>query len=209
MPVRRFLPVFFVVFLLLTGCSVVDVPGAYPPTSRPAYPESRPVIRPQQPPTTSKSKPVVTRPVKEPVSGVKPDEPEQGDNPYDTVPQRSIVTVRPDSAAVRNTSPAVRSLLSQAKTSLLAGRHAAAISKLERALRIEPGNPAIWHQLARAHYQEGKDAQSISMARKSNSYAADGSTLEKKNWQLIKVAAKRSGNIKVLKEAIRYERANP
>ena len=193
--------------LIVSGCSVIEVPESYPPVSRAPRPHSHPhPTQPQAPPRTV-SKPVIhpTVPV------VKPVEPEQGDNPYDDVPQRTVVSAEGSSEQQQATtmSPAVKSLLAQAKASLLAHRTGSAISKLERALRIEPRNPLLWHQLAQAHYQDNKDASAISMAKKSNLYAADGSVIEKNNWELIKAAAKRSGNIKMLKDAIRYEHNHP
>ena len=92
---------------------------------------------------------------------------------------------------------------------MLVGRNAAAVEKMERALRIEPRNPQIWHLLAKAHYNQKNDSTAISMAKKSNLYVGDGSSLEKQNWQVIKNASKRSENIKTLKAAILYERAHP
>lgn len=206
--VRGLTGLFLLLLLGVNGCSV-NVPEAYPPAHRPQqtprYPvPSRP--RPVPAPSPGRIEPV---PHRAPV--IKPDEPEAGENPYEKLSQSDSVKssqperVQPDSSM----SPAVKSLLTQAKANLVAQRTGAAISKLERALRIAPRNPVVWHQLGQAHYQEGKDTLAISMARKSNLYAAAGSPLEKQNWQLIRAASKRSGNIKVLKEAIRYERANP
>jgi Tfp pilus assembly protein PilF len=99
--------------------------------------------------------------------------------------------------------------LLQAKAAMLIKRNASAIEKLDRALRIDPQNPTLWHQLAQAHYNQEEDASAISMAKKSNLYVDEGSSLEKQNWQLIKAASKRSENIKNLKAAIQYERAHP
>ena len=210
----RFYGLLVVLTLLISsGCSVIEAPEAYPPVSRVPPPHPHPHPQPQPQPTQPRTPPrTVPKPVIHPtVPVVKPDEPEQGDNPYDDVPRRTVVKTEGSTEPQQATtiSPAVKSLLAQAKASLLAHRTGSAISKLERALRIEPRNPLVWHQLAQAHYQDNKDASAISMAKKSNLYVASGSDTERSNWQLIKDAAKRSGNIKMLKEAIRYERNNP
>jgi hypothetical protein len=132
-------------------------------------------------------------------------------DPYDKVPD-SATSKRRKSAANSSASPtsaAVKSLLKQARASSEKGRHQSATSKLERALRIEPRNPHIWHQLARTNYEQGNYRQAVTMAKKSNRYTSSGSSLNAQNWALIKKASKKSGDIKTLKQAISHERSNP
>ncbi len=201
--------------LSLASCTVIEPPSrAYPPTHKPK--PTRPAYIPK-PVTKSVTRPVITKPVVKPKSKPKlpvvkatVDEPEQGKNPYDDVPQRTASTEERGAPSSNvPTSSAVKSLITQAKIEMAVKRNAAAINKLERALRIEPRNPAIWHQLAKANYNEGKDVTAISMAKKSNIYTAADSPLEKLNWKLIRSASKRSGNIRSLKEAIRYDQTHP
>src|SRR5262249_60800105 len=47
-------------------------------------------------------------------------------------------------------SPAVASLIDNARLDSQAGRYASAGASLERALRIEPRNPRLWQEPARA-----------------------------------------------------------
>jgi len=195
--------------LVLTSCSVIEpIPRAYPPARHVPVHPPRQIPPRAQPPKPAVNHSGVTRP--RPVIKVPAVEPEQGANPYDEVPQRRPTSSRaPVVSGNVSSSPAVKSLIRQAKLDMAVKRNAAAISKLERALRIESRNPAIWHQLAKANYNDGKDATAISMAKKSNIYTAENSPLEKLNWQLIKLASKRSGNIRSLKAAIRYDQTHP
>ena len=214
----------FLSIFTLASCTVIEPPPrSYPPArhipvNKPK-PKTKPIIRPAKKPPSRR--PVITKPVVKPVPKpvvVKPqrDEPEQGVNPYDSIPQRTSATAPgrakapvASTSSLPSSSPAVNSLLTQAKADMLVKRHASAINKLERALRIEPQNPSIWHQLSNAYYKDGKDSSAISMAKKSNLYTAADSPMEKANWLLIKAASKRSGKIKTLKDAIRYEQTHP
>ena len=80
---------------------------------------------------------------------------------------------------------AVVALLDQAQTDNGAGHREAAGSSLERALRIEPRNPWLWHQLAQLRLDQGQYEQAITLARKSNSFAGHQSDVQAANWQLI------------------------
>ena len=208
--------------LTLASCSVIEpIPQAYPPSTR-HIPTTRPiqVPKPVTKPVTKKPEVQRTRPV----ITVQVDKPEQGANPYDDIPDRGsssrqkprITSAsapndrRGDSAPGNNaSSPAVKGLLRQAKLDMAVKNNGAAINKLERALRMDAQNPLIWHQLAKANYNDGKDARAISMAKKSNIYTAENGALERLNWQLIRSASKRSGDIRTLKAAIRYDQTHP
>ena len=62
-----------------------------------------------------------------------------------------------------------------------------AAAKLERALRVEPGNARLWHELARVHLDQGNADQAIQFAHKSDALAIDES-LKSRNRRLIKAA---------------------
>ena len=230
------LTVLIVSLFAVASCTTVNIPEAYPPIVK--TPKPRDAATAQKPTPIPEIKHPIekagTRPIEKPSvkAVIKPKprkvivrayKPEQGDNPYDRVVNRATRTVStagqietqnqtkaaPAPATTTTTSPAVKSLLTQAKAAMLIGRNAAAVEKMERALRIEARNPQIWHLLAKAHYNQKNDSTAISMAKKSNLYVSEGSPLEKQNWQVIKNASKRSENIKTLKAAILYERAHP
>ncbi len=80
---------------------------------------------------------------------------------------------------------AVVALLDRAQADSSAGQREAAGSALERALRIEPRNPWLWHELAQVRLDEGQYAQAITLARKSNSFAGRQYRVQAENWQLI------------------------
>lgn len=227
----HYLLVIVISLLSITSCSSNIPSHSYPHTTkstptkyRPAVstkPKPRPIKKPIRVKTPIK-KPVIKTVIKAPKVKIRTYQPEQGKNPYNDVPtsshkptpsassdnqknSRHIGRSRSDNTP----SPAVKSLLLQAKAAMILKRNASAIEKLERALRIEPHNPNIWHQLAKAHFNQKEDASAISMAQKSNLYVDEESSLEKQNWKVIKAASKRSEDIKSLKAAIQYERANP
>ena len=106
------------------------------------------------------------------------------------------------------TSSAVKTLLLKARADITLGRPTAAISKLERGLRIEPRNPLLWYQLARANYSKKKYTQAISMAKKSIQNT-NRDYIIAKNWMLIKKAGLKSGDTVVVKEATDYFKINP
>jgi len=80
---------------------------------------------------------------------------------------------------------AVIALLDQAQTDNGAGHREAADASLERALNIEPRNPWLWHQLAQLRLAQGQYAQAITLAGKSNSFAASRNDVQAANWQVI------------------------
>ena len=86
---------------------------------------------------------------------------------------------------VKSGNNAVIALLDLARTDNEAGRREAAGASLERALRIQPRNPWLWHQLALLRMDQGQYAQAITLARKSNSFAGNQSGVLAANWQVI------------------------
>ncbi len=95
----------------------------------------------------------------------------------------------------------VVALLDQAQGEHRRGDTARAAASLERALRIEPRNPVIWHRLARLRMEQGDYAQAQSLAAKSNALAPTDAQLRSQNWQLIGEARRRSGDRRGAEEA--------
>ena len=87
--------------------------------------------------------------------------------------------------AARAESIAVASLLDSARSDTEAGQLASAAASLERAIRIEPRNPRLWHELARVRLKQGDNAQAESVAARSNSWAGGDHALRAENWRLI------------------------
>lgn len=108
------------------------------------------------------------------------------DFPPRPAPDREPPTV-PDRDAP-TTSPAVLDLSSSARRALNDGRFDEATQLLERAIRIEPQNGALWHELARVRFEQGDYEQARQLATRSNALVNSGSALKTKNDKLIDAA---------------------
>jgi Tfp pilus assembly protein PilF len=89
-----------------------------------------------------------------------------------------------------------------ARADAAAGNLASAAASLERALRIEPRNPRLWHELARVRLKQGQYAQAESVAARSNSWAADDRALRAENWRLIAQAREARGDTEGARAAL-------
>ena len=95
----------------------------------------------------------------------------------------------PDPApAARQENVAIAGLMQSARADSAAGRLANAAASLERALRIEPRNPRLWHELARVRLKQGDYAQAESTAARSNTWASGEPELRAANLRLIEEA---------------------
>ena len=87
----------------------------------------------------------------------------------------------------------VSNLTHKAKQQMGAGQTDQAFSTLERALRINPGDPAIWHMLAQLQLKRGNADQAEQLARKSNLLAGQNNNLRRQNWYIIAQALEQKG----------------
>ena len=131
-------------------------------------------------------------------------------DPYAAIPENSSANIKPSiiDSSGSEMSPAVESLMLGAKADIAIGKSESAMSKLERGLRIESGNPQLWYLLAKAHYIQADYQQTISMAKKSIRLST-GDDLIAQNWKLIRLAGERSGDATAIKEALDYSKLNP
>ena len=88
-------------------------------------------------------------------------------------------------AAEPRAGPAPMVLLKRAQALANAGKSAEAAAILERAIRIEPRNPWLWHRLAVLRLQEGQHSLAIELAKKSNVLARGNRRLVAGNWLLV------------------------
>jgi predicted Zn-dependent protease len=109
----------------------------------------------------------------------------------------------PDYAPVPNTAtavtaatqpPAVVALLQHAEQQANAGDLESAAASLERAIRIDPRNPVLWHHLATVRLSQGEPAQAEQLASKSNSLAAGNYAQQARNWLLIAQARRQQND---------------
>ena len=131
-------------------------------------------------------------------------------DPYAAIPENSSANVKPSiiESSGSEMSPAVESLMLGAKADIAIGKSESAMSKLERGLRIESGNPQLWYLLAKAHYLQADYQQTISMAKKSIRLSTADDQIAQ-NWKLIRLAGERSGDATAIKEALDYSKLNP
>ncbi len=108
-------------------------------------------------------------------------------------PARSATVPPPEyTDAQTTTHPAVLALLSEATQQETSGDPEIAAAKLERALRIEPRNAVLWHHLAAVRLRQGQTQLAVSLAQKSNSFAAHDSELVERNQRIIQLARGRN-----------------
>jgi len=90
--------------------------------------------------------------------------------------------------SVRPESPVVSALVESASRDLAAGRTEQASATLERAQRIEPGNPVIVHYLGQVRLRQGNYQQAEALAAKSDVLSGGDRTLRERNIWLINAA---------------------
>jgi tetratricopeptide (TPR) repeat protein len=84
--------------------------------------------------------------------------------------------------------PAVLALTNEAQAALETGDLDNAAASLERAIRIQPRNPMLWHDLAEIRLkqqQPGRIEDAENLAKRSNSHAKGNSALIRANWAII------------------------
>lgn len=99
-------------------------------------------------------------------------------------------------------APAVMALVMQANDLTRSGNRRRAAARLERALRLQPRNPYLWHELARIRCQDKSFQVCESLAIRSNRLD-DSDALSSSNWALIAVARNGRGDLEGAVEARR------
>ena len=97
---------------------------------------------------------------------------------------------------------AVAGLMETARADAASGNLAGAAASIERALRIEPRNARLWHELARVRLKQGQHAQAENVAARSNSWAGDDRALRAENWRLIAESRKARGDTEGAQKAL-------
>ena len=137
-------------------------------------------------------------PPADPVTAPPTGEPlrEEGDGQWEELPGsvESAITAAPAEAGTEtghySDNPAVLALLDDTDLSISQGDPEAAAVSVERALRLEPKNPWLWHRLAVLKLEQGHRRLAVALAQKSNSLAARHPALRRANADLIKRAEK-------------------
>lgn len=82
--------------------------------------------------------------------------------------------------------PAVTSLYEQGLQHKQAGELAAAQASFERAVRIEPGNAALWYELAQLAFEQQHYDDAKELALRASTYVANDAALERKINKLLR-----------------------
>ncbi|MGB5260124.1 MAG: tetratricopeptide repeat protein [Gammaproteobacteria bacterium] len=93
----------------------------------------------------------------------------------------------------RPQSPAVVALVDTAEQQANAGDLEGSAASLERAIRIDPRNPALWYHLATVRLSQGEAQAAEQLAVKSNSLSTGNNAQQVRNWNLI-ARARRAQN---------------
>jgi len=135
----------------------------------------------------------VPRPPSAPPSAERPSAPAPAPLPPRTTPPRAepvplprgdVPPARPQSDA----SGASGALLEQSRAQRAAGSVPAARASLERALRLDPNNPALWLELGELELENGNDGQAATLARKALTLAGRDTRLTARAERLLRAA---------------------
>jgi Tfp pilus assembly protein PilF len=94
----------------------------------------------------------------------------------------------PGTTSQKPENVAIAGLMDSARKDASSGKLGSAAASLERALRIEPRNPRLWHELAVIRYRQADYGQAESLAARSNTYAGTDADLRAANQKVIKDA---------------------
>lgn len=109
-----------------------------------------------------------------------------------------------------DSSSAVVSLLIEAKNSYLNNQFEQAAALLERALRINPRHPIIWHNLAGVRLALEDWKRAANLATKSLTLSASNNKYYKlrvRNWMVITLACEGMGDINCARKARSHAQA--
>ncbi|MBU0664164.1 MAG: tetratricopeptide repeat protein [Proteobacteria bacterium] len=93
-----------------------------------------------------------------------------------------------ESVPVAEEGKAAGTLLASARQNVRAGQFSQAEMVLERALRLEPRNARLWHEMAQVKYGQKDYGQVVQFCIKSNSLAGKDYDLIQQNWLLMEKA---------------------
>ena len=169
------LPLLLSAAALLTACSI---PRPFEPT----HPTTVPRTAPQPPPRGAAGSNV-------PVTNAPP----QGTELPPPGP--------PSRIREYTLSPASKALVAQAEAQQAGGDLAAASASVERALRIEPGNPLLWLEMSKLRQAEANYPQAESMARKALANASGDAKVQAAAWHAIADSLKTRGRNQEARDA--------
>lgn len=106
-----------------------------------------------------------------------------------------------ESVPVAEEGKAAGTLLASARQNVRSGQFSQAEMMLERALRLEPRNARLWHEMARVKYGQRDYGQVVQFCIKSNSLAGKDYGLMQQNWLLMERAYEQLGEPEKARQA--------
>lgn len=97
----------------------------------------------------------------------------------------SVPEPAPATTPVTSGKPVVVALATDAQRAQRSGKYEQAALYLERALRIEPNDPWLWHHLAAVRFDQKRFQQALNLAAKSNALAGNDHALQRRNYEMI------------------------
>jgi hypothetical protein len=172
-------------------------------TKRPAAPtvETQP-LKDSGPITTTPMEPIETIPMETaPGAGAIPGSAVPSvQAPAAPLPEPTEMMQPLEPVAFVSSSPAVVALVSAADQNSQSGSLDSAVAAIERAIRIEPRNAALFYKLAELRLKQSKPRLAEDLAKKSALLASGNARLKRQSWLLI-------GNAKVMQQDFAGARA--
>ncbi|RMD59436.1 MAG: hypothetical protein D6828_01475 [Nitrospirae bacterium] len=86
---------------------------------------------------------------------------------------------------------AVYALLKESDEMVNQGEYERAAAKIERALRISPSDPNLWHRLAWIKLKQGRAEEAMNLSLRSISLSGNNKRLMIQNWRIVAEACRR------------------
>jgi hypothetical protein len=132
---------------------------------------------------------------------VEPIDSMDGNNTVAAITTTAPSTLPEASVSAGTVNKAVENLVTKADKQSQSGAIDGAAHTIERALRLEPKNPYLWHRMASLRLKQGQNIQAEQTAQKSNSLASGDRELQSYNWRIIGAARRANGDGRGAKEA--------
>jgi tetratricopeptide (TPR) repeat protein len=147
-------------------------------------------------PMTPRPPDIAATPTAKPAKPAAPTEATGQAEPQETAPPETPPPAKAGKppkkpAAAPAASHAVTALLEEAEASTASGSLDEAAAALERAIRIQPRNPTLWHKLAEVRLKQHQPGLAEDLAKKSNLLCQDNKALARQNWALIAEARRK------------------
>ncbi len=102
----------------------------------------------------------------------------------------------------QNSPAAVMALEAEIEARIKEGNYADASALLERAIRIQPKNPELWHVLADVRLKQQQEGLAEDLAKKSILLIKDAPALVRANWKIIAESRRLKGDSAGASEAL-------